>query len=134
MKGSAYSPILVIESIITALLILSVVTTGLAGASAQFMKIVTMDVQTARISNAALLAQSEDLTVRSEISGYNFTYLPSESNISLEYAGKKSKHNFTRVESAYGRVNAPTTSKKIDSYICIQNRNNVLYISVDRCS
>lgn len=133
MKGSAFGPFLSIESLFTSLLILAVVVTGMAFSSAQFLKVATLDIQTSRVANAALMVQDEGKTIRADLSGYNISYAPGERVLTMSYSGEKSNRSTAIMESSYSNIVAPTTSTKIDSYLCISNQNNELYITVDRC-
>lgn len=122
-----------IESILTALIVLIIVVGTFSTSTAAFNKLAVLGVQADRVTNSALLVQSEKMTIRSELSGYNISYRQSSSSIILSYGGERARNDVTRLESAYSGIKAPKTSTRIDSYLCISNKDDILYLTVDRC-
>jgi hypothetical protein len=133
VKGQAIDVIPMVSSLVTALVVLTVVVGTFSTGTTAFAKSAVLGIQADRLTNSALLAQSEDLKIRSQMSGYNISYRPSSSNMVFTYKGRKVRNNVERLEGAFDRIEAPLESKKINAFVCIENKNNVLYMTVDRC-
>jgi len=131
-SGQAISTVTVIETFITTVLLLGIVT-GAQFQSTDIIRKETLDVHVTRIENAALALTSVP-TGHIEVPlnrGYEFRYQSGE--IYLRYQGEETSTRLNLLEGGYSDVDGPGSYTEVDGKICLVKDGERLEFRPEEC-